>query len=79
MATDGERQTLDVPVTHEEIAIERRAVDRRPAEGSIGEQVEVGKRCLQETRQVSGTMKKEVVDVDLKRDVQPADEWRNPR
>ena len=31
-----EDRTLDVPVTREEVTIERRPVDRRPAEGAIG-------------------------------------------
>jgi uncharacterized protein (TIGR02271 family) len=35
-----EKQTLDVPVTHEEVTIERHAVARRPADGSIGEKDE---------------------------------------
>ena len=32
-----ERQSLEVPVTHEEVTIERRPVERRAADGSIGE------------------------------------------
>jgi uncharacterized protein (TIGR02271 family) len=35
-----EQQTLDVPVTREEVTIERQPVARRRAEGSIGEQDE---------------------------------------
>src|SRR5205085_10875722 len=31
-----EQQTLEVPVTREQITIERRPVDRRPADASIG-------------------------------------------
>lgn len=33
----SEQQTLDVPVTHDEVQIERHAVDRRPASGTIGD------------------------------------------
>jgi uncharacterized protein (TIGR02271 family) len=32
-----ETQTIDVPVTREEVTIERRPVERRPADGGIGE------------------------------------------
>jgi uncharacterized protein (TIGR02271 family) len=32
-----ERRTLDVPVTHEEVTIERRPVNRQPAAGSISD------------------------------------------
>jgi uncharacterized protein (TIGR02271 family) len=92
-----EQQTLDVPVTREEVTIERQPVARRPAEGSIGEQdetirvpvreeqvsvdkravvtqeVKVGKQQVQESKQVSGTVRREEAriedegDVDLKR------------
>ena len=33
----SEQRTLEVPVTHEEVTIERHAVDRRPSERPIGE------------------------------------------
>jgi uncharacterized protein (TIGR02271 family) len=92
-----EKQTLEVPVTHEEVTIERQAVARRPAEGSIGEkdetirvpvreeqvsvdkqavvteEVRVGKQQIQETKQVSGTVRREEAriegdgDIDVKR------------
>lgn len=53
-----EQQTLDVPVTREAVTIERRPVDRQPADGAIGddrgairvpvreEQVSVAKRAV---------------------------------
>lgn len=33
----SEQKTIDVPVTHEEVVVERHAVDHGPAEGAIGE------------------------------------------
>lgn len=36
----SEQKTLDVPVTREEVTIERHAVDRRPSDRPIGEQTE---------------------------------------
>jgi len=43
IATDvvEEQRTLEVPVTREEVVIERHAVNRRPADGVIGESSEV--------------------------------------
>ena len=84
----AEQRTLEVPVTHEEVVIERHAVDRRPSDEPISataetlnvpvreeqvtaekravvyEEVNIGKRAVQETQQVSDTVRKEVVDVD---------------
>ena len=83
-----ERQTLEVPVTREEVSIERHAVDRRPSDTPISatsdtlsvpvheeqlttekhavvyEEVNLGKRAVHDTQQVSATLRKEVVDVD---------------
>ena len=83
-----ERQTLEVPVTREEVTIERHAVDRRPSDTPISatsdtlsvpvheeqlttethavvyEEVNLGKRAVHDTQQVSATLRKEVVDVD---------------
>jgi uncharacterized protein (TIGR02271 family) len=94
----SEQQTLDVPVTREEVTIERRPVERRPADAPIGdgnqtiqvpvheeqvsvdkravvtEEINVGKRAVQETQQVSGTVRREEAriendgDVELKKD-----------
>jgi uncharacterized protein (TIGR02271 family) len=93
----SEQQTLDVPVTREEVTIDRRPVARTPADGSIGEsnetirvpvheeqvsvekravvteELEIGKRKVQETKQVSGTVRREEArienqgDIDLKK------------
>ncbi len=93
-----EQKTLEVPVTREEVTLERHAVERRPAEGSIGEggetirvpvhedqvsvdkravvteEINIGKRKVQETQQVSGTVQREEAriegegDVEVKRD-----------
>jgi uncharacterized protein (TIGR02271 family) len=79
-----EQQTLQVPVTREEVFIERHPVDRQTADaGTIGdasetirvpvreeqvsvdkravvtEEINVGKRQVQETEQVSGTVRRE--------------------
>ncbi len=89
-----EQRTIDVPVTHEEVAVERHAVDRRPSDRPIGEggetvrvpvreeqvsvekrpvvteEVEIGKRQVQETKQVSGTVRREEVRVEGQGDVE---------
>jgi uncharacterized protein (TIGR02271 family) len=94
------QQSLDVPVTHEEVTIERHPVERRPADGPIGdqsetltvpvsaEQVSVDKRSVVyeevsldkqqvvETKQVTGTVRKEVIDVDAEGDVRSAQSRR---
>jgi uncharacterized protein (TIGR02271 family) len=81
-------ETLQVPVSREEVIIQRHAVDRRPSEEPISatsevlrvpvdeeevsvdkhavvyEEVDLGKRAVQETQHVSETVRKEVVDVD---------------
>ncbi len=83
-----EQRTVEVPVTREEVYVERHAVDRRPAERPISEQgetitvpvsedevtvekravvyeeVEVGKRAVQETESVDATVRREEVRVD---------------
>lgn len=88
-----EQQTLEVPVTREEVTIERRPVDRRPTSEPISgssetlnvpvheeqvaidkqavvyEEVNFGKRAVQETQRVSDTVRKEVVDVDATGDL----------
>lgn len=93
-----EEKNLEVPVTREEVSIERHPVERRPASGAIGEdeqtirvpvheeqvsvdkqavvteEINVGKRAVQETREVSGTVRREEAriegegDVDVSRD-----------
>jgi uncharacterized protein (TIGR02271 family) len=94
-----EEHTMDVPVSREEVYVERHPVDRRPADRPISdaesetirvpvteehvevekepvvyEEVGVGKRVTQETRQVSDTVRREELrvehegDVDVNRD-----------
>lgn len=83
-----ETQTVNVPVSHEEVIVERRAVSAAPSDEPIGEEEtiripvseervavdkrtvvtgEVGlrKRTVQETAQVTETVRKEVADVDV--------------
>ncbi len=83
-----EQRTVEVPVTREEVYVERHAVDRRPAERPISEQgetitvpvseeevtvekravvyeeVEVGKRAVQETESVDATVRREEVRIE---------------
>lgn len=88
----SEERTLEVPVTREEVTIERHAVDRRPSDRPIGdeetirlpiheeevtlekrpvvyEEVSVGSRAVQETEQVSGTVRREEARIDTECDV----------
>ncbi|MBV9543893.1 MAG: YsnF/AvaK domain-containing protein [Chloroflexi bacterium] len=98
-----EEQTLEVPVTREEVTVERHPVDRRPSDEPIEassevlrvpvredqvsvdkqsvvyEEVNVGKRAVQETQRVSDTVRKEVVDVDATGDVEVGREGNAPR
>ena len=83
----SEQQTLEVPVTREEVVIERRDVARRPSDRPIGqaetievplreeqvevdkqtvvyEEVNVGKRVVQETEHVAQTLRREKAVVD---------------
>ena len=86
-----EQQTLDVPVTHEEVYIERRAGSGQVSDTSIGEceairvpvsaeqvnvakqtvqtgEVSVGKRAVQETQQVTDTVRHEEARIERKGD-----------
>ena len=89
-----EQRTVEVPVTREEVTMERRAVDRQISDEPISatsevlsvplreeqvavdkqavvyEEVNLGKRAVQETERVSDTVRKEVVDVDAMGDVE---------
>jgi uncharacterized protein (TIGR02271 family) len=88
----SEQRTIDVPVTREEVTIERHAVDRRPADRPIAEgetisipvheeevtlekkavvyeEVNIGKRAVQEAEHVSGTVRREEVVIDEEGDV----------
>jgi uncharacterized protein (TIGR02271 family) len=96
-----EQQTLAVPVSREEVVVERRPADRRATsddlrEGQdiripvreeqvsvekvpvVKEEITVGKRRVQDTRQVSGTVRKERAKVEREGDVRVEDETRTP-
>jgi uncharacterized protein (TIGR02271 family) len=87
-----EQKSIDVPVTHEEVYIERRPGSGQPAEQPIGEgetirvpvreeqvtvekqpvvreEVELGKRPVQETKQVSDTVRREEAHLERAGDV----------
>jgi uncharacterized protein (TIGR02271 family) len=88
-----ERRTMDVPVSREEVTVERHPVERRPADRPIDErgetisvpvreervevekrpvvteEVEVGKRTVQEAQPVSGTVRREELRVEREGDV----------
>lgn len=91
----SEKETIDVPVSREEVVLERHAVEPRPDDRPIGEgetirvpireeraevektpvvyeEVDVGKRAVQETKRVSDTVRREeaVIDHDDDVDVQ---------
>ena len=86
-----EQQTFDVPVTHEEVYIERRAGSGQVSDTSIGEgeairvpvsaeqvnvakqtvqtgEVSVGKRAVQESQQVTDTVRHEEARIERKGD-----------
>ena len=83
-----ETQTVDVPVMHEEVVVERRAVNAAPSDEPIGEEetiripvseervdvakntivtgvVGLRKRAVQETAQVTETVRKERAHVEV--------------
>jgi len=94
---------MDVPVTREEVTIERHAVDRRPSDGPIDErgktisipvheeqvtaekravvyeEVELGKRAVQETQHVSETVKREEAVIDKEGRVNIEGDTTTPR
>jgi uncharacterized protein (TIGR02271 family) len=89
-----EQQTLEVPVTREEVTIERHPVNPTPSDAPIGqgeaeirvpvreehvsiekrpvvtEEVRVGKRQVQQTQQVSGTVRREEARIEGQGDVE---------
>jgi uncharacterized protein (TIGR02271 family) len=99
----SEQRTIDVPVTREEVTIERRAVERRPSDRSMDErgetisipvheeqvtaekravvyeEVEVGKRAVQETQVVSETVKREEAVIDKEGRVEIEGDTETPR
>jgi uncharacterized protein (TIGR02271 family) len=87
-----EQRTMEVPVSREEVTVERRPVERQPADAPIGEgekmrvpvreeqvsvekrpvvteEVEVGKRQVQDTKEVGGTVRREEAEVEREGDV----------
>lgn len=94
---EEETQTVNVPVTHEEVVVERRAVSATPSDEPVGEEetvripvseervdvdkrtivtgeVALHKRAVQETEQVTETVKKERARVDVDGDPKVIDE-----
>ena len=89
-----EERTVEVPRTREEVYVERRPVEPRPADRQIGaegetirvpvreeqvqvekqpvvrEEVTVGKQAVQETEQVSGTVRREEARIEHTGDVE---------
>jgi uncharacterized protein (TIGR02271 family) len=86
------QETIDVPVTREEVVIERHPVERRPTDRPIGaeetievpireevvdvekravvyEEVEVGKRQVQDTERVTETVRREEARIEQEGDV----------
>jgi uncharacterized protein (TIGR02271 family) len=86
-----ETQSVDVPVTHEEVVVERRAISATPSDEPIGEdetiripvseervdvdkrtlvtgEVALHKRAVQETEQVTDTVRKERARVEVEGD-----------
>jgi len=86
-----EQQSIEVPITREEVYIERRPVDRPATDPNfnedeirvpvmheevdvdktarVREEVEIGKRPVQETQTVSGTVRREEAHVDRTGDI----------
>lgn len=88
----SEQQTVDVPVTHEEVVIERRPGSGQPSNTPIGEEetyripvreeqvsvkkqpvvreeITLGKRQVQDTQQVSETVRREEARIEREGDV----------
>jgi uncharacterized protein (TIGR02271 family) len=87
-----EQQTIDVPVTREEVYVERRPASGEPSDTPIGEgetyrvpvreeqvtvekqpvvreEVSLGKRAVQDTQQVSDTVRREEAHIEREGDV----------
>ena len=94
-----EERSIDVPVTREEVVVERRPVDRRPADVGVGsdetvrvpvrdeqvevdkeavvtEEIEVGKREVQETERVTGDVRREEARIEHEGDIARRDRRR---
>ena len=57
----GEGETIRVPVREEEVTVEKRPVVR--------EEIEIGKRQVEETQRVSGTVRREEARIEREGDV----------
>jgi uncharacterized protein (TIGR02271 family) len=92
----SEQRTVEVPVTRDEVVIDRHPVDRRPADGPIDdrgqsieiplredrvelekravvyEEVGLGKREVQDTQHISGTVRREEARIERDGDVNMA-------
>jgi uncharacterized protein (TIGR02271 family) len=87
-----EQRTMEVPVTREEVTVQRRPTERRPADQPVGEdekfrmpvreeqvsvekqpvvseEVEIGKRQVQDTKEVGGKVRREEAQVEREGDV----------
>ena len=64
----GEGGTIEVPVREEEVSVEKRPV--------VTEEVEIGKRAVQDTERVSGTVRREEARVEREGDVEVEGEPR---
>ena len=89
----SEERSVEVPLTREEVYVERHAVDGRPSDepmaesgrtievavhedqvtlekrATVYEEVEVGTRAVQETQSVTGTIRREELDVQREGDI----------
>ena len=65
----GEGETIRVPVREEEVTVEKRPV--------VTEEIGIGKRAIAETEEVSGTVRREVAEVEAEGDID-VDERRRP-
>ncbi|HEV2126764.1 MAG TPA: YsnF/AvaK domain-containing protein [Chloroflexota bacterium] len=90
-----DQRSVEVPVTREEVIVERYPADRRPADRPVGsdadatirvsveaeragvekrtvvtEEIEIGKRRVQQTERVSDTVRKEVAEIETEGDVE---------
>ena len=78
-----EQRTVNVPVTREEVFIERRPGDRQPDDHNekvpvMTEEVRVGKREVTENRQVTDTVRREEARIENEGNVRVQNEDRAP-
>jgi uncharacterized protein (TIGR02271 family) len=64
-------ETIDVPLRAEEVELQKRT--------RVAEEIEIDKEQIQRTERVSGTVRKEVVDIDEGTMTEPErDSWSRP-